>query len=386
MSAKNVVLTVNDWSPHEVKYMPPKVNDRGGKSINIISKQTNRTVHISTPLLTTWGISDYLDEKTQEGDGKFSISLQFPNEDNRNDATDAFLAKLQIFEKQILNDAVKNSELWFGEEKSLEICKDRFFPFIKYSKDKDTKKTDYSKPPTFRPKVPCYDGKWGLEIYDVHTNLIFPCESETSGLPMTPMELVPKLSRVACGLQCGGIWIGGKGWGVTWKMFQCIVKPLEIIKVSGTGKCQFQLSGDDLTDIPAESSIEVEPVKSTSSRSVSTEVEDSDNEDATEDAIEVVVEEKSVAEEVVADEVVAEEVVADEVVAEEVVADEVVADEVVAEEVVVKKVLKKVVVAPVVVAPVVVAPVVVAPVVVAPVVEEVAELPKKKMIIKKKAV
>jgi hypothetical protein len=44
--------------------MQPKINDRGAKSINIISTQSNRALHISTPLMMTWGISDFVDEKT----------------------------------------------------------------------------------------------------------------------------------------------------------------------------------------------------------------------------------------------------------------------------------------------------------------------------------
>lgn len=340
MSAKNIVLNMNDWNPQEVKYMAPKVNNMGGKSINIISKQTNRAVHISTPLLITWGITDFLDEKTGESDGKFSISLQFPNDDYRNESTDKFLAKLKAFEAQVLEDAVKNSELWWGEHQSMEICKHGFFPFLKYSKIKDTKKIDYSKPPTFRPKVPCYDGKWGLEIYDTNTNLIFPCETNSSQPPKTPMELVPKLSRVACGLQCSGIWIGGKGWGITWKVFQCIVKPMEVAKI--TGKCHIQLSIDDMKtmDEPvretSEDTTEVSQLKQTVLTPlvvppISTKVEDSDDED------ESVVEEEAVVEPVV------EEVV---------------------EPVVVKKILKKIVDEP----------------------ETPPEQPKKKVVIKKKVV
>jgi hypothetical protein len=47
------------------------------------------------------------------------------------------------------------------------------------------------------------------------------------------MDFVPKKSKVACLLQCGGIWIGGKGWGVTWKVNQCVVKPSQVISVFG---------------------------------------------------------------------------------------------------------------------------------------------------------
>jgi hypothetical protein len=53
-AAKPVVLPSADWSPSS------KVNERGGKAINIISTHTN---------------------DNGESGGKFSISLNFPNDD-----------------------------------------------------------------------------------------------------------------------------------------------------------------------------------------------------------------------------------------------------------------------------------------------------------------
>jgi hypothetical protein len=238
MSSKNVVLSVADWDTSAIKYMAPKVNDKGGKSINIVSKQTNRSLHLTTPLLMTWGISDFVDGEGVS-DGKYSISLNFPNDEYRSAASDDFLTKLKAFEQQILQDAVNNSELWWGEHMSLELCKHTFFPFLKYSKNKDTKKIDYTKPPSIRAKVPCYDGKWGVEIYNTNSQLIFPNEDPGA----MPMDFVTKLSSVACGIQCSGIWIGGKGWGLTWKMFQCIVKPKAVVSIYG--KCHIQLSTED---------------------------------------------------------------------------------------------------------------------------------------------
>ena len=237
-----IVLSTNDWNTSNIRYMQPKVNDRGGKSINIISTQTNRSLHISTPLMMTWGIADFVDEKG-ESDGKFSMSLNFPMEDYATPATTDFLNKLKEFETQILNDAVKNSESWFGEEMSLAVAKHTFFPFLKYSKDKQTKKFDYTKPPSIRAKVPNYDNRWGLEIYDTKGSMIFPCDNDN----LTPMDFVPKKSSVACVLQCGGIWFGGKGWGITWKVNQIVVKPVEIQSVFG--KCHIQLSNDDMQTI-----------------------------------------------------------------------------------------------------------------------------------------
>lgn len=288
-----IVLSVDDWTTASIRYMQPKINDRGGKSINIISTQSNRSLHISTPLMMTWGISDFVDEKTGESDGKFSMSLNFPNDDYRTPASERFLSKLKAFENQILDDAVKYSDAWFGEELSREVVKHNFFPFLKYSKDKITKKVDLTKPPSIRARVPNYNNRWGIEVYDTQTNLLFPCDNEN----MTPMDFVPKKSQVACVLQCGGLWFGGKGWGITWKLNQCVVKPQEVVSVFG--RCQIQLSPDDIQNMDKETvNVDDDEEDGLSSHSATTHVaattEVVDSDDDVDQPEEPVVEEKTV--------------------------------------------------------------------------------------------
>lgn len=240
-SSKSVVLSVDEWNTSAIKFMAPRVNDRGGKAISIISTATNRTLSISTPLLMTWGISDFVDEKTGESDGKYTLSLAFPNDEYATPGATKFLEKLKKFETTIIDEAVKNSVLWWGgKPMSRDIVEYNYFPFLKYSKNKETKVVDYTRPPTVRAKVPNYDGKWNVEIYDTNTNLLFPGASTDL---RTPIDFVPKQSSVACVLQCGGIWIGGKGWGLTWKLVQCVVKPREVVSIFG--KCQIQLSSEE---------------------------------------------------------------------------------------------------------------------------------------------
>ena len=269
--SKSIVLSAPDWNVSEIKYMAPKINDKGGKSINIISKQTNRALTISTPLMMTWGISDYVDEKG-DSDGKFNISLNFPNDDYSTPSTDIFLSKIKSFENQLLDDAVKNSELWFGEVMSREVVKHMFFPVLKYSKNRDTKKVDLSRPPSLKAKVPNYGGKWNVEIYDTSSNLIFPNENPL----LTPIDFVPKCSNVAIVLGVSQVWIGGKGWGCTLKMVQCIVKPREVVSV--TGKCHIELSEDDKTalncDVQSQQEIVYEIENTTT-------VDDSDDDEKT---------------------------------------------------------------------------------------------------------
>ena len=274
--SKNHVLNLPEWDVTNTRFMQPKINERGGKSVNIISNQTNRSLHISLPFLNTWGVSDYVDEKTGESDGKYSISLSFPSEDYASAATSEALSKLKDFENFILDSAVKNSEVWWGESMSREVAKHTFFPFIKYSRNKDTKKIDLSKPPTIRAKVPFYDGRWNTEVYNMKSQLIYPADDNT-----TPMDHIPSRSSVACILQCGGIWIGGKGWGLTWKLFQCVVKNNHS-SVPVKGICAVHIPKEELepeSESPVVAPTPAPVVAAKPSAVVSAEVEDSDTED-----------------------------------------------------------------------------------------------------------
>jgi hypothetical protein len=251
-----VIIKMSDWNPSSKKYMTPKLNEKGGKSINVISTQTNRSIHLTLPLMMTWGISDFTDEKTGESDGKFSMQLNFPNTEYATNETNIALEKLKAFEEQLIVDAVANSEAWFGKKQSREIVEYGFFPFMKYPKNKETKTTDYSRAPSIRPKVPKYGEDWKVEVYDTKMNLLFPSPSLSS-----PIDLVPKQSNVASVIACGGIWIGGKGWGLTWKLIQCVVKPQ--LMESVFGKCHIQLSEEDVETIekkqPESKAVELSP-------------------------------------------------------------------------------------------------------------------------------
>jgi hypothetical protein len=124
--------------------------------------------------------------------------------------------------------------------------------------------------------VPYYDNRWGIEIYDTNSSLIFPKENSVE----TPVDLIPKQSSVACVLQCGGIWIGGKGWGLTWKLIQCVVKPREVISVFG--RCQIQLSLEDKVAIETQEireDVDHDDAHAAMAAAPSTVVEDSDDDE-----------------------------------------------------------------------------------------------------------
>ena len=81
----------------------------------------------------------------------------------------------------------------------------------KWRKNKETKEIEYDKTPAIQVRVPCYEGKWGITLYDYDGAKMFPSSDPEVG----PLDLVPKYSQIACIIQCGGLWFGGKGWGYT---------------------------------------------------------------------------------------------------------------------------------------------------------------------------
>jgi len=225
-----LVVEFADWNPKAYKFLAPRVNEKGGKSVSLISTQTNRALRLNTPLLMTWGPGDF-SNNDGTSDGNFKLLIHFPNDEVKTERTELFKEKMLEFQSSIIDAAVLNSELWFGKAKSREAVEDNFFPFMKYPKIKDsngkpTSNSDYSKPPAFIVKMPCYlqdDGssRWDVDLFDTNYNIIFPNDEGT-----TPVDLISQLSKVAATIQCTGIWVGGKGWGLTWKFISgVVVKP-----------------------------------------------------------------------------------------------------------------------------------------------------------------
>lgn len=258
MSSKTIddlVLTVEEWNPKQLRFGAPRKNKFDGTMIPVSTAQRPRGgLYLTTPPMINFGIGDYTNPLTQEKDGKFTITLAFPNDQYKTPVTTMLLEKLQVFSEQLIDAAVENSEAWWGESIDRAILKHNFNPLLKFSKvkgpdGKPTKKPDMSKPPMWQIKVPFYEdqGEWRVEVYDTRGKRIFPCADPT----LSPADFVPRLSSAACCVQCGGIWIGPTQWGVTWKLVQCVVKPKEAAP-SVFGQCRIKLSSEESETIDNE--------------------------------------------------------------------------------------------------------------------------------------
>ncbi len=260
------ILSGADFNPNsDIKYSKPKVDARGSKSIGILNAGSNSATYISTPLMLTWGVSDY------EGNERYDMSLQFPNGEYATKDTTNFMNNMIEFESKIKADAITNAKEWFGKAKMSEDAIDALWtPMVKYPKDKNTLEPDTSRAPTLKVKVPYWDGEWKTELYNVDQEAIFP---DPNGGSATPKDLIAKGTHVALVLQCGGLWFANGKFGVTWKLFQGVVKPRATMR----GTCHIQLSSDDKEKIVKQSIPDED--EDDDYEGVSHEVDDSDDDD-----------------------------------------------------------------------------------------------------------
>lgn len=235
--AQELITQYNDFEPSTISYGAPRTNARGGKNIKILNDKKNSLI-LSTPLILCWGVQKMVDEES--GRVSYSLNIQFPNEKYGTEATLDFYEKMKQFESKVLDDAVEYCKEWFGKQKmSREVAEALFSPMLKYPKDKNTGELDYSRPPTMRIKIPYWEGKFNVELYDINKNCIFNPDTE---LGTTSFEtLIPKSSNIIAALQCNGIWFVGGKFGVSWKLVQSIVRPPVRIQ----GGCYLSVSNDD---------------------------------------------------------------------------------------------------------------------------------------------
>ena len=237
MSSEMVIPGASFNPMTDMKYTKPKVNSVGGRSVGIVNAKTSTVLNLSSPLMLTWGVQDFTDEKS--GKVSYDLALQFPNDGFETPATKKFLANIAAFEKRIKEDAITNSKEWFSKPKMTSDAVDALWtPILKYPKNKDTLEADMTRAPTLKVKLPFWEGQWKeLELYDVDMQPIFP---DASNPALSPKDLIAKGSHIAVSIQCGGIWFANGKFGVTWKLFQAIVKP----KMSLKGKCHIRLDDD----------------------------------------------------------------------------------------------------------------------------------------------
>ena len=100
---------------------------------------------------------------------------------------------------------MENSEKWFGKKKSAGVIEELYKPMTI-----ESKKGDYA--PTMKFKVPFYEDKFGVTVFDNDKNEVEP-DAITKGSQVT---LIAKITSM---------WFVGKQFGVTWQIAQAKLFP-----------------------------------------------------------------------------------------------------------------------------------------------------------------
>ena len=65
--ASEMVIPGASFNPlTDMKYTKPKVNSVGGRSVGIVNSKTSTVLNLSSPLMLTWGVNDFTDEKSRK--------------------------------------------------------------------------------------------------------------------------------------------------------------------------------------------------------------------------------------------------------------------------------------------------------------------------------
>ena len=152
----------------------------------------------------TWGCNEW---DTDDGAyKKYDLNLQFGDRADDPETSEGYLFQaFQQLQEKVLNDAVTHSKEWFGKSKmSREVAEALMYPILKYPKDKSTGEPDKTRRPTIKLKIPCWEGKFKVELYDMNKNPLYTPNNPNH--TTTPPDLIASRSHLKGLMECGQVY------------------------------------------------------------------------------------------------------------------------------------------------------------------------------------
>ena len=222
MNAKPISIRDLDINNVTFSVSPSKVKNRG-PSINM--KYNGQNLLIRLPRVAFPG--GMLVRDGEDGKTAYTLIASLKGCDSygrdRSSATDEmsqFYNFLLDLEERIVKEAVDNSSAWFGKKKSEEVVRDNFKRILGLSQDKvDGEYVPNGKyPPSVRVKVPVYDNKVNMNVWDDSFNEIY-------ATPESLVSIFPKGIEAKVAVSGSIYVIGGANFGVTWRLQSAQVYP-----------------------------------------------------------------------------------------------------------------------------------------------------------------
>ncbi len=257
--SQQLVIKTKEFDLANVNYSEPKANNSGGKNIfiNYKNPKTGRFQPLilqSPKLKICYGVKPIRqrlpsDKPGTPGSGpiiKYEVSFSFGKLDDQHPKNSAFYEVFNGLDEKIVNDSVEHSVEWMGKPRnraSIDLMQELYTGSIRWSIDRETKERNTKWPPTCKAKIPYWDGK-----FDTKNFQIFDADSQPVDISdwSSMDDGLWKGSYARVLLQCAGIWISGKGFGVSWKIRQLVIYQNQI--ELGVQNAFVEDSDDELSD------------------------------------------------------------------------------------------------------------------------------------------
>lgn len=209
------VLLPNEFDISNVSLSAPKKNSMGG--LNILINYNGGPLILQTPKMRApFGVDE---GEGDSGTKKYSINTSLAGSAPK-ESYDQLTSIFNQIDEYVKNEAIKNSEEWFGKKKSKDVVDELF----KFTEKKPKVEGKY--PSTIKIKLPhsTKDSKALFSLYDDKKKQI---EFDLSDC--IPIEKGCELVTI---IQCTGIWFVGKtSFGIGYKALS--IKKYSNAKLTG---------------------------------------------------------------------------------------------------------------------------------------------------------
>jgi len=252
----NAIVNVTNALIDRVSFTEAKRNKQGGLGVSL--KYDGQTFALRLPRMNfPGGLLQREDEKS--GNVSYSLigSLKGcdPYAKERSAGVDD-LQKLYNFlldiQAKLIQAATDNSSKWFGKKRGDESIRDSFNDrsILSVSSDKvgDEYVPNGKYPPSFRLKIPVYDGRIAMDVVDANTKPVY--------LTLESLRSVFPKGVSANLIVSASVYIIGQSFGITWRVSMAQVFPQTRLTASNA----FEAVGDDAPvedeEAPTESQID----------------------------------------------------------------------------------------------------------------------------------
>ena len=226
------ILKCSDFDESKVKYSEIKpMGTTGAKQMYVNYDGSFKGITLHTPKMRLpFGVGKFEEVGKPT---KYTLDMSFDDMENDPKMKEFYMA-IKKLDKKIIDDAKKNSLTWLRKKDvSEEVLQTLFSSPIKVPKDKDTGEETDKYPPTFKAKLPFWDGSFSCSVFD----------HERKKVDGDFTDRLDKGSRVVAIVKCGGVWFSGGKFGVSWK-----VEQLKLEKPRGLVGYSFRDDDEDVED------------------------------------------------------------------------------------------------------------------------------------------